>query len=108
MSFIRNKEQSLKQLRDFCSRNKVYGWCSNMWYNGLKNAYPLEFLLYTQYSTNHPNSRVFAKTLFSKKVNLKIQKLLEFSLEQEDVDYLNSINTQLDERISQKEKQLKN
>ena len=103
-----NKEQSLKQLRDFCSRNKVYGWCSNMWYNGLKNAYPLEFLLYTQYSINHPNSRTFAKTRFSDKVNLKIQKLLEFSLEQEDVDYLNSITTQLDERITQKEKQLKN
>jgi hypothetical protein len=41
MSFKINKEQSLKQLRDFCSRNKVYGWCSNMWYHGLKNAYPL-------------------------------------------------------------------
>lgn len=108
MSLIRNKEQSLKQLRDFCSRNKVYGWCSNMWYNGLKNAYPLEFLLYTQYSTTHSNSRIFAKNRFSDKVNLKIQKLLEFSLEQQDVDYLNSISTQLDERISQKEKKLKN
>ena len=108
MSFIRNKQQSLKQLRDFCSRNKVYGWCSNMWYHGLKNAYPLDFLLFTQYSTNHPNSRVFAKNLFSKKVNLKIQKLLEFSLEQIDVDYLNSITTELDVRITQKEKQLKN
>ena len=108
MSFIINKEQSLKQLRDFCSRNKVYGWCSNMWYHGLKNAYPLEFLLYTQYSTNHPNSRTCAKNRFSDKVNLKIQKLLDYQLEQEDVDYLNSITTQLDERITQKEKQLKN
>jgi hypothetical protein len=108
MSFIKNKDQSLKQLRDFCSRIKVYGWCSNMWYNGLKNTYPLEFLLYTQYSTNHTNSRVFAKTLFSNKVNLKIQKLLEYQLEQKDVDYLNSITTDLDFRITQKEKQLKN
>lgn len=108
MSFKKNKEQSLRQLRDFCSRNKVYGWCSNMWYHGLKNAYPLDFLLYTQYSNNHPNSRTFAKNRFSDKVNLKIQKLLEFNLEHEDVDYLNSITTQLDERISQKEKQLKN
>ena len=108
MSFKKNKEQSLKQLRDFCSRIKVYGWCSNMWYNGLKNAYPLEFLLYTQYSTNHLNSRIFAKNRFSDKVNLKIQKLLEFSLEQEDVDYLNSITTQLDDRISQKEQQINN
>ena len=108
MSFKKNKEQSLRQLRDFCSRNKVYGWCSNMWYHGLKNAYPLEFLLYTQYSTNHPNSRTFAKKLFSKKVNLKIHKLLEFSLEQEDVDYLNLITTELENRITQKEKQLKN
>ena len=108
MSFIRNKEQSLKQLRDFCSRNKVYGWCSNMWYNGLKNAYPLEFLLYTQYSTTHPNSRIFAKNRFSDKVNLKIQKLLDYQLEQKDVDYFNSIMTDLDDRITLKEKQLKN
>ena len=108
MSFIKNKEQSLKQLRDFCSRNKVYGWCSNMWYHGLKNAYPLEFLLFTQYSTNHLNSRIFAKTKFSDKVNLKIQKLLEFSLEQEDVDSLNSIISQLDDRITQKNQQIKN
>jgi hypothetical protein len=108
MSFKKNKEQSLKQLRDFCSRSKVYGWCSNMWFHGLKNAYPLEFLLYTQYSTNHPNSRIFTKNRFLDKVNLKIQKLLEFSLEQEDVDYLNSIISQLDDRISQNEKQLKN
>ena len=108
MSFIKNKEQSLKQLRDFCSRNKVYGWCSNMWFHGLNNAYPLDFLLFTQYSTNHLNSRIFAKTKFSDKVNLKIQKLLEFSLEQEDVDYLNTIVSQFDERITQKEKQLKN
>ena len=108
MSYKINKEQSLKQLRDFCSRNKVYGWCSNMWFHGLKNAYPLEFLLFTQYSTNHPNPRIFVKTLFSKKVNLKIQKLLDYQLEEEDIDYLNSINTQLDDRITQKEKQLKN
>jgi hypothetical protein len=108
MSFKKNKEQSLKQLRDFCSRIKVYGWCSNMWYHGLKSAYPLEFLLYTQYSTNHPNSRIFAKKGFSDKVNLKIQKLLEYPLEEDDVEYLNSICNQLDDRISQKEKQLKN
>jgi hypothetical protein len=108
MSYKKNKEQSLKQLRDFCSRIKVYGWCSNMWYNGLKSAYPLEFLLYTQYSTNHPNSRIFAKKGFSDKVNLKIQKLLEYPLEEEDVYYLYSITNQLDNRITQKEKQLKN
>ena len=107
MSYKINKVQSLKQLSDFCSRNKVYGWCSNMWFHGLKNAYPLDYLLFTQYSTNHPNSRVFAKTLFTKKVNLKIQKLLDYQLEQEDVDYLSSITTELDERITLKETQLK-
>ena len=103
-----NKEQSLKQLRDFCSRNKVYGWCSNMWYHGLKNAYPLEFLLFTQYSTNHPNSRIFAKTIFSNEINRKIGKLLEYHIEQEDVDYLNSIISQLEDRITQKKLQIKN
>ena len=108
MSFIRNKEESLKKLREFCSQTKVVGWCSNMWYNGLKNSYPLEFIFYTQFSTKPSIGREYAKNRFSDKVNLKIQKLLEFSLVQEDVDYLNSITTQLDERISQKEKQLKN
>jgi hypothetical protein len=79
-----------------------------VWFHGLKNAYPLEFLLFTQYSTNHPNSRIFAKNRFSDKLNLKIQKLLEFRLEQEDVDYLNSIIFQLDDRITKKNQQIKN
>ena len=108
MSFIRNKEESLKVLRGFCSQTKVVGWCSNMWYESLKSSYPLEFIFYTQFSTKPSRGREYAKNRFSDKVKLKIQKLLEFSLEQEDVDYLNSINTELSNRITQKEKQLKN
>lgn len=108
MSYILNKEDSLKKLREFCSQTKVVGWISNMWYNSLKDKNPLEFILYTQFSTKPSRGREYAKKVFSNKVNLKIQKLLENQLEQEDVDYLNSINTQLSERISQKEKQLKN
>jgi len=106
LGLIRNK--TVKLFFGICPVYWGLVQCSNMWYHGLKNAYPLEFLLYTQYSTNHPNSRVFAKTIFSKKVNLKIQKLLEFRLDHEDVDYLNSIISQIDDRITQKEKQLKN
>jgi len=108
MSFKKNKEQSLKQLRDFCSRIKVYGWCSNMWYHGLKNAYPLEFIYYTQFSTKPSIGREYAKNRYLDNVNLKFQKLLEYPLEEDDVEYLNSISNQLDNRISQKEKQLKN
>jgi hypothetical protein len=39
---------------------------------------------------------------------MKIQKLLAYRLEQEDLEYLNSIITQLDEKVTQKEKLLKN
>lgn len=108
MSIVRNKTESLKKLREFCSLIKVYGVYSNMWYESLKSSYTLEFIFYTQFSTKPSIGREYAKNRFSDKVNLKIQKLLEFYLEQEDVDYLNSITTQLDERITQKEKQLKN
>ncbi len=108
MSYILNKEESLKKLREFCSQTKVIGWVSNMWYNSLKDSNPLEFILYTQFSTKPSLGREYAKKVFSNKVNLKIHKLLDYQLEQEDVDYLNSIITKLSDRISQKEKQLKN
>jgi hypothetical protein len=104
----KNKEEKLKVLSGFCSLNKVYGWCHNVWFNGLKMTYPLEFLLFTQYSTNHPNPRLFAKTIFSNKINREIGKLLEYHIEQEDVDYLNSILSQLEDRITQKKLQIKN
>ena len=38
---------------------------------------------------------------------LNIRKLLEYQLEQKDVDYLNSIITELDDRFKQIEKGLK-
>ena len=92
----------------FCSLKKVHGFWHKVWFNGLKNQYPLEFLLFTQYSTNHPNPRLFAKTIFSNEINRKIGKLLEYHIEQEDVDYLNSIISQLEDRITQKKLQIKN
>ncbi len=52
--------------------------------------------------------RNYTKNRFSDKLNLKIQKLLDFSLEQEDVDYLNTIVSQFDDRLKQIEKGLKN
>ena len=108
MSYILNKEESLKKLREFCSQTKVVGWISNMWYNSLKDSNPLEFIFYTQFSNKPSLGREYAKKVFSNKVNLKIHKLLDYQLEQEDVDYLNSITAQLNERITLKEKQLKN
>jgi hypothetical protein len=73
-----------------------------MWYHGLKNAYPLEFLLFTQYSTNHPNSRIFAKTIYSKKWQYENPKIVTIRLKQEVVDYSNSNNRGLDVRIIKK------
>lgn len=108
MSFIRNKEESLKKLRGFCSQTKVVGWCSNMWYEGLKNAYPLEFIFYTQFSTKLSLGRDYAKKVFTNKVDLAVKKLLEYPLEEDDLKYLNAITTDLNDRIKQKEKQLKN
>ena len=103
-----NKSITVKKLNWFISEGKIQGWVSHVWFNSLLYTFPLEFLLFSQSSSNFNERRILIKNRFSDKVNLKIQKLLEFSLEQEDVDYLNSITTQLDERITLKEKQLKN
>lgn len=103
-----NNLLTFEKLKWFISEGHIQGIVSNQWFNGLITKFPLEFLLLSQLTSNFNEKRNMIKIRFSDKVNLKIQKLLEYPLEEEDVDYLNSLSIQLDERISQKEKQLKN
>ncbi len=103
-----NNLLTIEKLKWFISEGHIQGIVSNQWFNGLITKFPLEFLLLSQLTSNFNEKRNMIKSRFSDKLNLKIQKLLNFSLEQEDVDYLNSIISQLDNRITQKEKQLKN
>jgi hypothetical protein len=103
MSFIKNKEEAIKKLRFFCSLEKVFFVHSNMWFESLKTRYPLEYIFFTQFSRRYTNSRNGAKNRFSNSIYLKIQKLLEYPLNQIDVDYLNSIISELDKQIINKQ-----
>ncbi len=49
------------------------------------------------YYTTIMRQKFYKKYTFNK-VNLKIRKYLEYQLEQKDVDYLNSITTEFDDR----------
>ena len=42
-------EQNLKnieQLKWFCNQDKIYGWCSNVWFNSLVTRYPWHYLIF--------------------------------------------------------------
>ena len=59
------------------------------------------------YYTTIMRQKFYKKYTFNK-VNLKIRKYLEYQLEQKDVDYLNSITTEFDDRLNKIVKGLKN
>ncbi len=103
MSLIRNREDALKKLHMFCLLEKVFGVHSNMWFESLKSRFPLEFIFYIQSTTRYPNSVKVAKKNVVKLMALKLDKLLEYQLDQNDIDFLNSTINEISERIKQKE-----
>jgi len=101
----KNKSITIEKLKWFISEGKIQGWVSHVWFNCLVSKFPIEFLFLSQSSSDFEERRILIKNRFLDIANLKIQKLLEFNLEQEDVDYLNSTIKQLSDRISKKENQ---
>ena len=108
MSFIRDKEKSLQQLRRFCTQSKIVGWCSNMWFGGLVQSYPLHFLFYTQYSTYFKGSKEAAKKFLQDKFHYRLEHLLQLPIEETDINTIEEMLEKLDTLVNEKKKQRDN
>jgi hypothetical protein len=96
MSTTNSKIKSLIKLRYFCA-NPPYGMVSHWWFNGLVNAYPLDFLFYTQFFNKFPGTKKVAKERILSRFQKKIELLLDYPITEKQISLIERIWTEFDE-----------
>jgi hypothetical protein len=98
MSTTHSKIKSLTKLRYFCA-NPPHGMVSHWWFNGLVNAYPLHFLLYSQFSNKFPGTKKVAKERILTRFQKKVELLLDYPITEKQISAIEKIWTEIDELI---------
>ena len=106
-----NNEQTREQrwqelLHQFCFQTKVVGWFSKLYFNGLVNRYPCQFLFYTQKMTGKRNDwrKEESKRWIKESINQRIDTLLSMPLERHDGDIYELFVKKLDQMIEERKK----
>jgi len=95
--------ESLWKLREFCS-NPPQGMISHWWFNGLVNAFPLQFLFYTQYSTHFIGTKKTAREKIIKRFEYKIEKILTYRITETEIEVIESMWVEMDKLIEKNKK----
>ena len=90
-----NREKDLALLKDFCTRPKVNGWCSNVWYDHLIRSYPFEYLMFTQFKETNTNRRNEELEKLKQKLIQQIETVIAKRIDCDDISSLQSISQQL-------------
>ena len=89
-------EDDLRVFKNFCEHEKLWGTHSMLYFYGLLDRYPLEYLLYSRDTPFHTPYREKAKITVAKKFENKIVPILNTKLSEEQVSVLNGALRQLE------------
>ena len=85
-------ENDLITLKNFCQYEKLGRTTTMLWFSGLLNRYPLEYLIYSHETPFHSHYRKKAKETIIKNLILKVDLLLASTLTtQEKLEVIKNI-----------------
>ena len=84
-------ENDLIKLKEFASQPKISGYVSNLWFGGLVSKYPFEYLLFSQDHEFQKFKKVQTKEHIKNRLLLKLDKIFQGKLNEEEVDDLKTI-----------------
>lgn len=94
-------ENDLIKLKGFTSQPNISGYVSNLWFGGLVSKYPFEYLLFSQEYDFQQFKKEQTQEHIKKRVILKLDKILNRKLSEDDISDLNQIMSLVD-KISTK------
>jgi hypothetical protein len=95
-------ENDLIKLKGFASQPKIYGFVSNLWFGGLVDKYPFEYLFFSQDYYHQKFKKDQTKEQIKNRVLLKLDKILKSKLNEEEVCDLKIIMSLVDNISSKK------
>ena len=84
-------ENDLRKLKGFASQPKISGYVSNLWFGGLISKYPFEYLLFSQEYDFQQYKKEQTKESIKNRLLLKLDKILQVKLNEEEVSDLKTI-----------------
>lgn len=102
-----SKSKSILKLREFCS-SPPHGMISNWWFHGLRTAYPLHFLYFSQFSTIFTETKKKAREKIVTKFEHRIKKLLDHPVTEREIEIIERMWAELDELIDLSKKMKNN
>ena len=84
-------ENDLRKLKGFASQPKISGYVSNLWFGGLISKYPFEYLLFSQEYDFQQYKKEHTKESIKNRLLLKLDKILQVKLNEEEVSDLKTI-----------------
>jgi hypothetical protein len=96
------KENDLRKLMDFASKSKISGYVSNLWFGGLVCKYPFDYLLFSQEYDFQQFKKEQTREQIKNRLLLKINKILNGKLTEEEVYDLKIIMSLVDNIFSKK------
>ena len=95
-------ENDLIKLKGFASQPKIYGFVSNLWFGGLVDKYPFEYLFFSQDYDHQKFKKDQTKEQIKNRVLLKLDKILKSKLNEEEVSDLKKMMSLVDNISSKK------
>jgi len=95
-------ENDLKKLKGFASQPKISGYVSNLWFGGLISKYPFEYLLFSQEYDFQQFKKEQTKKQIKNRLFLKLDRILNSKLNEEEVSDLKKIMSLVDNIFSKK------
>ena len=95
-------ENDLIKLKGFASQPKIYGFVSNLWFGGLVDKYPFEYLFFSQDYDQKKFKKDQTKEQIKNRVLLKLDRILKSKLTEEEISDLKKIMSLVDNISSKK------
>jgi hypothetical protein len=95
-------ENDLRKLKGFASQPNISGYVLNLWFGGLVSKYPFDYLLFSQEFDFQQYKKEQTKKHIKNRLLLKLDKILQGKLNEEEISDLKKIMSLVDEISTKK------
>ena len=97
----RSPLNELRALKKLCM-NPPSGFVLNQWFAGVKQRYPLHFLVYASGTDKYQQEKTIARQKIAEEISIKTNVLLQLPLNEDDLKEIRKMQKQINRMLTKK------
>ncbi len=97
----RSPLNKLRALKKLC-KNPPSGFVLNQWFAGVKQRYPLHFLVYASGTEKYQQEKAIARSKIAEEISIKTNVLLQLPLDESDLKVIRKMQKQINQLLAKK------